>query len=119
MARRRVQCPLRVILVRRRRAEGGHYGVADELLDRPARSLNLVSHGVVEAVEQDTGALRILRPRMAVDPTRSAKSTVASLRSSPVATASTGAAHAEQKCAPGRNRGATVHTSQRCHKLRL
>jgi hypothetical protein len=52
--------PLRVVLVRRRSAEGGHHRVADELLDRAARAVDLGSHRVVEAVEHRPRALGIL-----------------------------------------------------------
>ena len=50
-----------MILERSRCAEGRHHGVADELLDRAAGVLDLDRHGVVEAVEQGTRALGILR----------------------------------------------------------
>jgi hypothetical protein len=58
---RRVQRALRVILLRRGRAEGRHDGIADELLDRSARVGDLRRHRVVEAVEQGARSLRILR----------------------------------------------------------
>jgi hypothetical protein len=59
---RHVQRPLGVVLVRRRRAERRHHRVADELLDRPARPLDLCRHRVVEPVEQRPYPLRILVP---------------------------------------------------------
>ena len=39
--------PLGVVLVRDRRAEDGHHGVADELLDRPAEALDVGLHALV------------------------------------------------------------------------
>ena len=53
--------PLGVILERSRRPECRHYCVAGELLDGPTGALDLGRHRVVEAVEQRTRALRILR----------------------------------------------------------
>jgi hypothetical protein len=49
--KRRVQRPLRVVLERLRRAEGGHHGIPRELLDRPAGAPDLLGHGVVEALQ--------------------------------------------------------------------
>jgi hypothetical protein len=59
-AERRVERALRMILERGRRAEGRHHGVADELLDRASRLLDLLRHRVVEAIEQSSRPLRIL-----------------------------------------------------------
>ena len=59
---RGVQRTLRVILERRRRAEGRHHRVANELLNRPAGRFDLSCHRVVEAVEDDPRPLRVLRP---------------------------------------------------------
>jgi hypothetical protein len=57
---RRVECPLGVILERRRCAEGRHHRVAGELLDRPACPVHLGGHRVVEALELGPRALRVL-----------------------------------------------------------
>ena len=56
-----MQRPLGVILERRRRPERSHHRVADELLHRPARPLDLCRHRVIETVEQRARALRVLR----------------------------------------------------------
>ena len=52
--------PLGIVLVRDRRPEGGHHGVADELLDRAVVALDLLAQAGV--VGPDTGAyvLRVL-----------------------------------------------------------
>jgi hypothetical protein len=57
---RRVQRPLRVVLVRLGDAEDGHDRVAGELLDRAAGVVDLGRHRVVEALELDARPLRIL-----------------------------------------------------------
>ena len=54
-----MQSPLGVVLVCRWSAEAGHHGVADELLDRPAGTIDLGRHRVVEAVEESARALGI------------------------------------------------------------
>jgi hypothetical protein len=41
--------------------ERGHHRVAGKLLDRAAGALDLLGHGVVEAVEQRPRPLRVLR----------------------------------------------------------
>ena len=72
-----------VVLVRDRRAEDRHDGVADELLDRPAVALDLRAQRA-----RGTGEIRRGRPRgrrcseRAVNPTRSQNRTVTTLRSS-------------------------------------
>jgi hypothetical protein len=43
------------------RSEDRHHRITDELLDGPARHLDLLSHRVVEAVEHRARPLRILR----------------------------------------------------------
>ena len=58
---RGVQRALCVILLRGRRTEGRHHGIADELLDRAAGAGDLGRHRVVEAVQQGARSLRILR----------------------------------------------------------
>ena len=50
---------LRVVLVRHRRAEHGHHGVADELLHRAAEALELVPQAGVVRTEQRAHLLRI------------------------------------------------------------
>ena len=55
-----VQRALGVVFQRSRRAERRHNRVAGELLDRPARALDLLGHCVVEAVEDRPRLLRIL-----------------------------------------------------------
>jgi hypothetical protein len=60
---RRVQRALRVVLERLRRAKRGHHGVPRELLDRPAGAPDLLRHGVVEALQPQTGALGVLLGR--------------------------------------------------------
>ena len=72
-----------VVLVCRRGAEDGQYGVADVLHDGPAALLELLSH---ESEKRDrasrcTSSTSIASARL-VNPTRSAKSTVITLRSS-------------------------------------
>jgi hypothetical protein len=56
--------------------------VARELLDRSSGFRDLGRHDVVKAREHGPGSLGILSAANSVEPTRSAKSTVASLRSS-------------------------------------
>ncbi len=53
----------RMILVGRRRSEGGHDGIADEFLDRATRVGDLARHRVVEPVEQDARSLSVLGVR--------------------------------------------------------
>ena len=55
-----MQRPLGVVLERLGNTEHGHHRIAGELLDRPPGASDLVGHGVVEALEQETRALRIL-----------------------------------------------------------
>ena len=76
-----VERPLGMVLVRGRRAERRHDGVADELLDRAARAVDLGGHRVVEAVEHRARRSGSCAAASAVEPTRSAKRTVASFRS--------------------------------------
>ena len=54
---------LRVVL-ERAGAEDRHHRVAGELLDRPARELDLLAHRVVEALELRADALRITIARV-------------------------------------------------------
>ena len=58
---RGMQGPLGVVLERRRRTEDRHHGVAGELLDGAAGSLDLVGHRLVEAVEQCARSFSVLR----------------------------------------------------------
>jgi hypothetical protein len=58
--KRCMQRPLGVVLLRGRRAEGGHHRVANELLNRATRARNLQRHRVVEAVEQCARPLGVL-----------------------------------------------------------
>jgi hypothetical protein len=58
-----VQRPLGMILERSRRAEHRHDPVSGELLDRATRPLDLLHHGVVEALETDSNPLGILVAR--------------------------------------------------------
>src|SRR5439155_11576565 len=46
---------------RRGRTERCHHGVPGEFLDGPADAVDLPGHGLVEAVEQRPGPLRVLR----------------------------------------------------------
>ena len=55
-----VKSPLRMILERHGRSEDRHDRVARELLDRAARSLDLLRHRVIEALETDPYPLGIL-----------------------------------------------------------
>jgi hypothetical protein len=55
-----VKGPFRVVLEGCRSPESGHYSVARELLDRASSSLDLLCHRLVEAIEHDPDALRIL-----------------------------------------------------------
>jgi hypothetical protein len=50
-----------MVLERARRPEGRHHRVPGELLGRPAGTLDFLRHRLVEPVEQNTRALRILR----------------------------------------------------------
>ena len=59
-AERGVECALGVVLLGSGHAEGSHDGVPDELLHGPARSFDLGRHRLVEAVEEEPRALRIL-----------------------------------------------------------
>jgi hypothetical protein len=52
-------CPLRVVLVRSRRAEDRHHRIADELLDRAATPLELLPHVSVIGREQSADVLGI------------------------------------------------------------
>ena len=45
--------------MRDRRAEDGHHGVADELLDRPTEALELGAHAGVVGLEQPSHVLGI------------------------------------------------------------
>ena len=56
-----MQRPFRVILERRWGAKDGHHGIPDELLDRPAGSLDLLGHRLVEDLEHAPRPLRVLR----------------------------------------------------------
>ena len=56
---RRLQCPLRVVLLGGRRAEDRDDGVADELLHRPAAERDLGFHGVVELLQEISRVLGI------------------------------------------------------------
>ena len=60
---RDMQRPLGMVFERSRCSECRHHGVARELLNRPAGALDLVCHCVVEALEEDTRAFRILGTR--------------------------------------------------------
>ena len=60
---RDVQRALRVVLVGCGSAERGHHCIADELLHRSARALDLRGHRVVETVEQRACALRVFISR--------------------------------------------------------
>ena len=73
----------RVVLVRARHAERRHHRVAGELLDRAAVLLDALRRRVEELVHPAPHDLRIDAPTSAVESTRSTKSTVASLRSTP------------------------------------
>ena len=53
----------RMILVGRGRSEGGHDGIADELLDRATGIGDLGRHSVVEPVEQGARSLSVLGAR--------------------------------------------------------
>ena len=74
--------PLRVVLLRRGRSEHGHRRVADELLDRSAEALQdlpqprLIGSNVPRTSSTSSRSARL------VNPTRSANSTVTTLRSS-------------------------------------
>ena len=104
----RVQRALGVILERGGRAERRHHCIAGELLHRPARALDLGRHRVVEAIEQSRACARgPARLPSAVEPTRSAKRTVASFRSSAGGATSVGAPHAGTESGGVRQRGAT------------
>ena len=66
---RRANGALRVVLVCDRRAEHGHDGVPDELLDRAAEALELGAHAGVVRLQQATHVLRVhpLRARGEAD----------------------------------------------------
>ena len=49
-----------MVLECRGRTEHGHHGIADEFLDRTARGIDLGRHRVVEPVEEEPCALRVL-----------------------------------------------------------
>ena len=84
VAKRRADGALGVVLVGERDAEGGHDGVACELLDRAAVRDDAVRDLVEEAVDAPPDDLRVASRRASsVEATRSTKSTVASLRSMP------------------------------------
>ena len=57
----RVQSPLGVVLVRRRSAEAGHHRIAGELLHRPAGTIDLGRHRLVEADKESARALGVRR----------------------------------------------------------
>jgi hypothetical protein len=56
---RRLQRPLRVVLLGRRRAEDGNDGIANELLDRAAAECDLSLHRLVEALQEIARVLGI------------------------------------------------------------
>ena len=58
--KRRMQCPLGVVLVRLGGAEDRHDRVACELLDRAAGAADLAGHRVVEPLQERPRALRVL-----------------------------------------------------------
>ncbi len=72
---------LRVVLVRRRRAEQWHHCVADELLHRAAVPLELCTDQLVVRAEDRLDVLGIKRLRPRCEPTRSQKTTVTTFRS--------------------------------------
>ena len=77
---------LGVVLVLERHAEGGHHGVARELLHRPAVGDDAVRDLVEEAADAAAHDLRIdVRRADRSSATRSTKSTVASFRSTMLA----------------------------------
>ena len=79
---RRAHGPLGIVLVRRRRAEERHHGVADELLDGAAVALELGADAlVVRAEESPRRPPGRATRRATVKPTRSQKTTVTTLRS--------------------------------------
>ena len=55
-----VECAFGVILERLWGSEGGHHGIAGELLDRPAGSRDLLGHRVVEPLQPSAGPFGIL-----------------------------------------------------------
>ena len=78
---RRAHGSLRVVLVRDRRTEDGHDRVADELLHRAAVALELVTEASVVRPEDRAHVLGVERSARDVKPTRSANTTVTTLRS--------------------------------------
>src|SRR5580765_4339837 len=58
-AQRRAHSPLRIVLVRNRRAEDRHHRVADKLLNRPAETLDLLLHACVIRTQSRTDVLWI------------------------------------------------------------
>ncbi len=56
---RGAHCPLRIVLVRNRCAEDRHHRVADELLNRPAETLDLQFHARVVRAQPRTDVLGI------------------------------------------------------------
>ena len=78
---RRPDRPLGVVLVRDRRAEDRHHRVADELLDRAAEPLELGLQPRVVGIEEGGDVLGVHRLGLDVNPARSAKRTVTTLRS--------------------------------------
>src|SRR2546425_9756952 len=57
---RGVECPLGVVLERDRSSERGHDRVSGELLEGPARPLDLLRHRLVEPLQTHADALWIL-----------------------------------------------------------
>ena len=88
---------LGVVLVRRRRAEHRHHGVADELLDRAAEALEHRAQRLVVRRERAAHVLHVERSLRLVKPTRSANSTVTTLRSSRRSTTASAAPQCMQK----------------------
>ena len=80
--RGRAHSPERVVLVRDRNAEDGHDGVADKLLDPAAVTLENCAEVLEVAAHARTKRLRVGRFAEAVEPTRSQKRTVTTLRDS-------------------------------------
>ena len=75
--------PLGVVLVGDRRAEQGHDGVADDLVDPAAEAGDVGGQPLEAAVDQVLDLLGVAASRhSAVNPTRSANSTVTTRRSS-------------------------------------
>ena len=78
----RPDSPLGIVFVRDRSAEERHHRVADELLDGASVALELAAQVAVVRLEDRAHIFGIHRSARAVKPTRSAKSTVTTLRSS-------------------------------------